>query len=91
MNGTASAAEWLACGGIGIGFGGLVLGLMKYALDTEQVTLPDPERLPAATKPAALPSRAPQTRRRHAAPPALAETQPLRVHPYQPRHAKEAA
>ncbi|MFC5217274.1 hypothetical protein [Streptomyces coerulescens] len=91
MNGTASAAEWLACGGIGIGFGALVLGLMKVALDSEEVTLPDPERLPAVPKPPALPTRAPQTRRRHAAPPALAETQPLRTQTYQPRHAKEAA
>lgn len=91
MNGTASAAEWLVCSGIGISFSAVVLGLMKLALDSEPVNLPDPQRWPSVEEPPALPSRAPQTLRWHAAPPAVTETQPLRVQPYQPRHAKKAA
>lgn len=91
MSGAASAAEWAACAGIGSGTGIVVLGLLKVALDVGHQSTPTP-RLPAYVPPPALPSRAPQLRARHAAPPRLTETQPIRcVQPHRARHARKAA
>lgn len=93
MNGTASAAEWLTCSGIGCGAGAVVLGLIKLALDTEPTTRPSrpSHRYPPITPPPALPALAPQSLRWHAAPPVVTETQPIRVQPSRARHAKKAA
>ncbi|EGX60147.1 hypothetical protein SZN_09501 [Streptomyces zinciresistens K42] len=92
MSSPASAAEWLACAGIGIGTGLPLLGLMKLALDTEPTrSRRAPRRLPPLSPPAALPAYAPQSLRWHAAPPTAIETQPLRVQHHSPRHAKKAA
>lgn len=93
MNGTASAAEWLTCSGIGCGAGAVVLGLVKLALDTEPTTSPrrPAHRYPAAPAPPALPAHAPQSLRWHAAPPLVDETQPIRVQLSHARHAKKAA
>ncbi|WP_330339361.1 hypothetical protein [Streptomyces sp. NBC_00557] len=92
MNGPATAAQWLAAGGIGAGTSAVLLGLLKAALD--QGELPDyhATRKPPRPQVPPMPTRAPQRRPRHAAPPALAETQPLRqVRPQLARHTKEAA
>lgn len=94
MNGAATTAEWLACGGIGTGVGAVVLWGLKCALDFDADLLPDVQahRYPPAPKPAALPARAAQCRPRHAAPAVMAETQPIRlVPPHHARHAKKAA
>lgn len=90
MNGTASAAEWLACSGIGCGTGALVLGLLKLGLDLEPVGADNADRLDAYRPPPALPTSAPQNLRWHAAPPRVDETQPIRVQ-HHARHAKKAA
>jgi hypothetical protein len=94
MNGAATTAEWLACGGIGTGLGAAVLWGLKCALDLDADLLPGVQahRYPPIPAPPALPARAPQRRPRHAAPPPLAETQPIRlVPPHHARHAKKAA
>ncbi|MFC7906419.1 hypothetical protein [Streptomyces nigra] len=92
MNGTASTAQWLACTGIGAGLTVPMLVLLKVALDSQSIPRDRPARpLPAPAAAPALPARAPQTLRRHAAPPVLLETQPLRARTYRPRHAKKAA
>ncbi|MEU1276505.1 hypothetical protein [Streptomyces sp. NPDC005799] len=96
MNGTASAAQWLTCSGIGCGTGAVVLGLIKLALDTESTAARgrQEDRYPAYQPPPALPARAPQSLRWHAAPSLLAETQPIRVqtsHARHARHTKKAA
>ncbi|MEU2780585.1 hypothetical protein [Streptomyces sp. NPDC007110] len=90
MNGTASTAQWLACTGIGTGVSVPVLVLLKLALDAESIPRNRPPR-PLPAVPPALPARAPQPLRWHAAPPVLLETQPLRARTYRPRHAKKAA
>lgn len=96
MNGAASAAEWVACVGIGSGAGVVVLGLLKAALDGDghraAASSHAEDRYPPLPAPAALPARAPQLRARHAAPPLVTETQPIRcVQPRRARHAREAA
>ncbi|MFR0354114.1 hypothetical protein [Streptomyces sediminimaris] len=90
MNGTASAAQWLACSGIGCGTGALFLALIKLALDEEPVGSDPADRVPAYQPPPALPSHAPRSLRWHAAPPRVDETQPIRVQ-HHARHAKKAA
>lgn len=93
MNGTASLTEWLACSGIGCGTGAVFLGLLKLGLDAESTASRNraEDRYPAYQPPPALPARAPQSLRWHAAPPLVAETQPIRVLPSHARHAKKAA
>lgn len=96
MSGAATTAEWLACSGIGTGTGAAVLGLLKAALDGSghqaAAACRAEDRYPPMPTPAALPARAPQLRPRHAAPPLVDETQPIRcVQPHRARHAKEAA
>lgn len=94
MTGPATTAQWLMCSGIGSGTGVILLGLVKLALDGdgEAAARPvhDAPRVPAYQPPPALPARAPVRRPRHAAPLALAETQPIRVL-HEARHAKKAA
>ncbi|MFI5685854.1 hypothetical protein [Streptomyces sp. NPDC051636] len=92
MNGPATAAQWLAAGGIGTGTSAVLLGLLKVALDEGE--LPDywATRKPPRPATPPMPSYAPLRKPRHAAPPALTETQPLRrVRPQHARHSKEAA
>ena len=96
MTGAASAAEWAACVGIGTGTGGVLLGLLKAVLDSDgdraaESSDAKPDSWPTP-QPPALPSRAPQLRARHAAPPLVDETQSLRVVPlHRARHARKAA
>lgn len=94
MTGPASTVEWLVCSGIGCCTGVVLLGLVKLALDTDGEASARPvhtaHRYPAYQPPPALPARAPVCRPRHAAPLALAETQPIRVLDHA-RHAKKAA
>ncbi|MER7930528.1 hypothetical protein ABTY96_46720 [Streptomyces sp. NPDC096057] len=93
MTGPASTAQWLVCSGIGCGTGAVLLGLMKLVLDSTGEAAAQPvhaPRLPAYQPPPALPARAPVRRSKHAAPLALAETQPIRVL-HEARHAKKAA
>lgn len=88
MSGAASTAQWLTCAGIGTGGGGVVLGLLKLALDTEPIV---PYRESPASRPApvAPPAEAPA---RHAGPPQLDETHPLiRFQPTRARHSKGPA
>jgi hypothetical protein len=94
VNGAATTAEWLACGGIGTGIGTVVLWGLKCALDLDADLLPDvrAHRLPPIPAPPALPARAPQRRPRHAAPLLAVETQPIHcVQTDRARHAKKAA
>jgi hypothetical protein len=92
VNGAATTAEWLACGGIGTGVGTAVLWGLKCALDADLLPDVQAHRFPPIATPPALPARAPQRRPRHAAPPAVAETKPIRlVPPHHARHAKKAA
>jgi hypothetical protein len=94
VNGAATTAEWLACGGFGTGVGTVVLWGLKCALDLDAGLLPDVQahRYPPIPTPPALPARAPQRRPRHAAPLLAVETQPIRrVPPHHARHAKKAA
>lgn len=96
MNGAATTAEWLACGGIGTGVGTVVLGLLKLGLDAPDLTgpraRPEADVSPPASTPPPLPARAPVRRARHAAPLLVVETQPVRcVQPDRARHAKKAA
>ncbi|MEU6376759.1 hypothetical protein [Streptomyces sp. NPDC046909] len=86
-----TTAEWLACTGIGTGAGVIVLGLLKALLDSDSHQGAE-SHLPPCEPPPALPARAPQLRARHAAPPLVDETQPIRcVQPHRARHAREAA
>lgn len=86
----ATGIEWLACAGIGTGGGTVLLGLLKAALDSGHPD--DTTRPPAHVPPPALPARAPRLRARHAAPPLVDETQPIRcVQPHRARHAARKA
>ncbi|MEU1478944.1 hypothetical protein [Streptomyces sp. NPDC005760] len=93
MNGAATTAEWLACGGIGVGGGAVLLGLFKAALDTDSNAAADSvHRYPPLPAPPPLPARAPVRSPRHAAPLLALETQPIRcVQSDRARHAKKAA
>jgi hypothetical protein len=94
VNGPATTAEWLACGGFGTGVGAALLWGLKCALDLDADLLPDVQahRFPSIPAPPALPAHAPQRRPRHAAPLIAVETQPIRcMQPDRARHAKKAA
>lgn len=92
MNGAATTAEWLTCTGIGTGATTVVLGLLKLAVDGPPELHLDRAQSPPPAPRAALPARAPRRRPRHAATPAVDETQPIHcVQPARARHAKKAA
>ncbi|CUW29651.1 MULTISPECIES: hypothetical protein [Streptomyces] len=91
MNGPATTAQWLACGGIGTGASALFLALLKVALDEGPLPEARAAWLPPRPSAPPLPARAPQRSPRHAAPLTLVRPQPLpRVRP-RARHSKEAA
>lgn len=92
MSGPATTAEWLAAGGIGTGTSAVLLGLLKAALDHDAPPDYWTTRTPRPPIVPPMPSHAPLQRPRHAAPAALAETQPVTcVQPIRARHAKKAA
>ncbi|WP_328439317.1 hypothetical protein OHA71_23555 [Streptomyces sp. NBC_00444] len=90
MNGTATAAQWLACFGIGTCTSAAVLWSFKRALDAAlgPANRP-PEQDSLIPPPPALPARAPARRPRHAAPPLVDETQPITRVQRRARHAKD--
>ncbi|MBK3572637.1 hypothetical protein JHN63_02115 [Streptomyces sp. MBT65] len=94
MTGPASTVEWLVCSGIGCCTGVVLLGLVKLTLDSDgelaTKSVHDAPSYHAYQPPPALPARAPVRGPQHAAPLALAETQPIRVL-HHARHAKKAA
>jgi len=91
VNGTATAGQWLVCGGIGCGTGAVVLGLLKLALDTTPAPTPTTDRLPTLQQPSALPALTEHSLRWDDAGCIPAELHPIRVQPSRARHAKKAA